>query len=121
MTAKAFNFQFQGFAWYDVVAGDKSSDGKQVLGYRKAIYDALKEIKHPNPSQCWAMICAYGREELGLPPKVATVKPAHEKAIKALTTAYKILSGIEQPTESEVEAGYLAAKALAQLGVEEIK
>lgn len=116
--AKGFIFQFPHTKWYDVVEGDKSSDGKAVLGYRKVIYDALKEIKHPNPSQVWAMICAYGREELGLPPKPKTTKPASVKLVKALQTALKIVQGMESPSEAETDVGLDLIRSLAKLGVD---
>jgi hypothetical protein len=116
--AKGFNFQFPSIAWFDVQNGDQSSDGKAVLGYKKSIYDALKEIKHSNPSKVWADICAYGREELGLQPKPKAVKPASVKLVKALQTALKIVQGMESPSEAETDVGLDLIRSLAKLGVD---
>lgn len=107
-----------GFAWFDVTNGDKSSDGKQVLEYKKSIYDALKEIKHPNPSQAWVKICDYAREELGLPPKGKVTKPASEKLVQALKTALKIAQEHPSPSEAEVNAALSIQRILATLGVD---
>jgi hypothetical protein len=107
-----------GDAWFDVLVHDKSSTGKQVLGYRKSIYDALKEMKHSNPSKVWADICAYGREELGLPPKAKVVKPASEKLIKALETALKIAVEHPSPSEAEVNAVLTIQRLLGTLGAD---
>lgn len=108
----------QGDAWFDVLVHDKSSTGKQVLGYRKSIYDALKEMKHSNPSKVWADICAYGREELGLPPKAKVVKPASEKLVKALETALKIAVEHPSPSEAEVNAVLTIQRLLGTLGAD---
>lgn len=107
-----------GFAWFDVANGDQSSDGKQVLEYKKSIYDALKAINHVNPSQVWSVICAYGREELDLPPKAKVTKPASEKLIKALKTALKIAQEHPSPSEAEVEAALDIQRTLAKLGAD---
>lgn len=117
-TAKAFIFQFPSIAWYDVQNGDQSSDGKAVLGYKKTIIDGLKEMKHSNPYKVWADICAYGREELGLPPKAKETKPASEKLVKALQTALKIVQGMESPSEAETDVGLDLIRSLAKLGVD---
>jgi hypothetical protein len=108
----------QGDAWFDVLVNDKSSTGKVVLGYRKSIYDALKEMKHSNPSKVWADICAYGREELGLPPKAKVVKPASEKLITALKTALKVAQEHPSPSEAEVNAAISIQRILATLGAD---
>lgn len=113
-----YNKLTAGFAWFDVENGDKSSDGKQVLEYKKSIFDALKEFKHPNPSQAWVKICDYAREELGLPPKTKNRKPASEKLIQALKTALKIAQEHPSPSEAETQVALNIQRDLALLGVD---
>ena len=56
--------------WYLVEHNDKGEDAKQVHAEKKALFKALNEAEHTNPSTVWARVRKYAQEHIeGTPEK----------------------------------------------------
>lgn len=128
--AQALNQLFS-FDWFEIEASDSTEAAKPVHAEKKALYAALKEAEHSNPSTVWARIRKYGREERhGAPVQGEgaeagegegagnTARDAVTRNVEELIALYKFNKRQESLPAKVTEAQRHIASALMELGVD---
>lgn len=117
------------FAWYLVEHNDKGEDAKQVHAEKKALFKALNEAEHTNPSTVWARVRKYAQEHMeGKPEKTegstdTSVGARHNRSlnlrlIEELSTLFKACKNAESLSDREQDAQTYITSALIALGVD---
>jgi cobalamin biosynthesis Mg chelatase CobN len=118
------------FAWYLVEHNDKGEDAKQVHAEKKALFKALNEAEHTNPSTVWARVRKYAQEHIeGKPEKTegdaegSSVGARHNRSlnlrlIEELSTLFKACKNAESLSDREQDAQTYITSALISLGVD---
>ena len=115
--------------WYLVEHNDKGDDAKQVHVEKKALFKALNEAEHTNPSTVWARVRKYAQEHIeGVPEKTegstdSSVGARHNRAlnlrlIEELSTLFKACKNAESLSDREQDAQTYITSALIALGVD---
>ena len=115
--------------WYLVEHNDKGEDAKQVHAEKKALFKALNEAEHTNPSTVWARVRKYAQEHIeGVPEKTegstdASVGARHNRSlnlrlIEELSTLFKACKNAESLSDREQDAQTYITSALIALGVD---
>lgn len=97
----------------------KSPEGKLLKTEKKALYDALKEANHSNPSKVWADVMKYAREAAGIvePEKeTGEARDLNVRNVEELLKLYK--ANAKDETGSMDEVNIHIGRALAELGVD---
>ena len=114
--------------WYLVEHNDKGEDAKQVHAEKKALFKALNEAEHTNPSTVWARVRKYAQEHIeGTPEKTegstdTSVGARHNRSlnlrlIEELSTLFKACKNAESLSDREQDAQTYITSALIALGV----
>ena len=114
--------------WYLVEHNDKGEDAKQVHAEKKALFKALNEAEHTNPSTVWARVRKYAQEHIeGVPEKIEgetdTSVGARQnrslnlRLIEELSTLYKACKNAESLSDTERQAHTHITSALLALNV----
>jgi len=117
------------FAWYLVEHNDKGEDAKQVHAEKKALFKALNEAEHTNPSTVWARVRKYAQEHIeGKQEKPegstdTSVGARHNRSlnlrlIEELSTLFKACKNAESLSDREQDAQTYITSALIALGVD---
>jgi hypothetical protein len=115
--------------WYLVEHNDKGEDAKQVHAEKKALFKALNEAEHTNPSTVWARVRKYAQEHIeGTPEKTegstdTSVGARHNRSlnlrlIEELSTLFKACKNAESLSDREQDAQTYITSALISLGVD---
>jgi hypothetical protein len=115
--------------WYLVEHNDKGEDAKQVHAEKKALFKALNEAEHTNPSTVWARVRKYAQEHIeGTPEKTegstdTSVGARHNRSlnlrlIEELSTLFKACKNAESLSDREQDAQTYITSALIALGVD---
>ena len=115
--------------WYLVEHNDKGEDAKQVPAEKKALFKALNEAEHTNPSTVWARVRKYAQEHIeGKPEKTegstdTSVGARHNRSlnlrlIEELSTLFKACKNAESLSDREQDAQTYITSALIALGVD---
>lgn len=115
--------------WYLVEHNDKGDDAKQVHAEKKALFKALNEAEHTNPSTVWARVRKYAQEHIeGTPEKTegstdTSVGARHNRSlnlrlIEELSTLFKACKNAESLSDREQDAQTYITSALISLGVD---
>ena len=115
--------------WYLVEHNDKGEDAKQVHAEKKALFKALNEAEHTNPSTVWARVRKYAQEHIeGVPEKTegstdSSVGARHNRSlnlrlIEELSTLFKACKNAESLSDREQDAQTYITSALIALGVD---
>ena len=115
--------------WYLVEHNDKGEDAKQVHAEKKALFKALNEAEHTNPSTVWARVRKYAQEHIeGKPEKTegstdSSVGARHNRSlnlrlIEELSTLFKACKNAESLSDREQDAQTYITSALIALGVD---
>jgi len=115
--------------WYLVEHNDKGEDAKQVHAEKKALFKALNEAEHTNPSTVWARVRKYAQEHIeGKPEKTegstdTSVGARHNRSlnlrlIEELSTLFKACKNAESLSDREQDAQTYITSALIALGVD---
>lgn len=116
--------------WYLVEHNDKGEDAKQVHAEKKALFKALNEAEHTNPSTVWARVRKYAQEHIeGKPEKTegeaegSSVGARHNRSlnlrlIEELSTLFKACKNAESLSDREQDAQTYITSALISLGVD---
>jgi hypothetical protein len=115
--------------WYLVEHNDKGEDAKQVHAEKKALFKALNEAEHTNPSTVWARVRKYAQEHIeGTPEKTegstdSSVGARHNRSlnlrlIEELSTLFKACKNAESLSDREQDAQTYITSALIALGVD---
>jgi len=115
--------------WYLVEHNDKGEDAKQVHAEKKALFKALNEAEHTNPSTVWARVRKYAQEHIeGTPEKTegstdSSVGARQNRSlnlrlIEELSTLYKACKNAESLSDREQDAQTYITSALIALGVD---
>ena len=115
--------------WYLVEHNDKGEDAKQVHAEKKALFKALNEAEHTNPSTVWARVRKYAQEHIeGVPEKTegstdTSVGARHNRSlnlrlIEELSTLFKACKNAESLSDREQDAQTYITSALIALGVD---
>lgn len=115
--------------WYLVEHNDKGDDAKQVHAEKKALFKALNEAEHTNPSTVWARVRKYAQEHIeGTPEKTegstdSSVGARHNRSlnlrlIEELSTLFKACKNAESLSDREQDAQTYITSALIALGVD---
>ncbi len=115
--------------WYLVEHNDKGEDAKQVHAEKKALFKALNEAEHTNPSTVWARVRKYAQEHVeGVPEKTegltdTSVGARHNRSlnlrlIEELSTLFKACKNAESLSDREQDAQTYITSALISLGVD---
>ena len=115
--------------WYLVEHNDKGEDAKQVHAEKKALFKALNEAEHTNPSTVWARVRKYAQEHVeGVPEKTegstdTSVGARHNRSlnlrlIEELSTLFKACKNAESLSDREQDAQTYITSALIALGVD---
>lgn len=115
--------------WYLVEHNDKGEDAKQVHTEKKALFKALNEAEHTNPSTVWARVRKYAQEHIeGTPEKTegstdSSVGARHNRSlnlrlIEELSTLFKACKNAESLSDREQDAQTYITSALIALGVD---
>jgi hypothetical protein len=115
--------------WYLVEHNDKGDDAKQVHVEKKALFKALNEAEHTNPSTVWARVRKYAQEHIeGVPEKTegstdSSVGARHNRSlnlrlIEELSTLFKACKNAENLSDREQDAQTYITSALIALGVD---
>lgn len=115
--------------WYLVEHNDKGEDAKQVHAEKKALFKALNEAEHTNPSTVWARVRKYAQEHIeGVPEKTegstdTSVGARHNRSlnlrlIEELSTLFKACKNAESLSDREQDAQTYITSALISLGVD---
>jgi hypothetical protein len=115
--------------WYLVEHNDKGDDAKQVHAEKKALFKALNEAEHTNPSTVWARVRKYAQEHIeGKPEKTegstdTSVGARHNRSlnlrlIEELSTLFKACKNAESLSDREQDAQTYITSALIALGVD---
>ena len=117
------------FAWYLVEHNDKGEDAKQVHAEKKALFKALNEAEHTNPSTVWARVRKYaqeyieGKQEKPEGETDSSVGARHNRSlnlrlIEELSTLFKACKNAESLSDREQDAQTYITSALIALGVD---
>ena len=120
------------FAWYLVEHNEKGEDAKLVHAEKKALFKALNEAEHTNPSTVWARVRKYAQEyaEPKDPADVQAKDDADSKVgarhnrslnlrlIEELSTLFKACKNAESLSDREQDAQTYITSALIALGVD---
>ena len=115
--------------WYLVEHNDKGEDAKQVHAEKKALFKALNEAEHTNPSTVWARVRKYAQEHIeGKPEKTegstdTSVGARHNRSLnlrllEELSTLFKACKNAESLSDREQDAQTYITSALIALGVD---
>jgi hypothetical protein len=115
--------------WYLIEHNDKGEDAKQVHAEKKALFKALNEAEHTNPSTVWARVRKYAQEHIeGKPEKTegstdTSVGARHNRSlnlrlIEELSTLFKACKNAESLSDREQDAQTYITSALIALGVD---
>ena len=115
--------------WYLVEHNDKGEDAKQVHAEKKALFKALNEAEHTNPSTVWARVRKYAQEHIeGTPEKIegstdSSVGARQNRSlnlrlIEELSTLFKACKNAESLSDREQDAQTYITSALIALGVD---
>ena len=115
--------------WYLVEHNDKGEDAKQVHAEKKALFKALNEAEHTNPSTVWARVRKYAQEHIeGKPEQTegstdSSVGARHNRSlnlrlIEELSTLFKACKNAESLSDREQDAQTYITSALIALGVD---
>jgi hypothetical protein len=115
--------------WYLVEHNDKGEDAKQVHAEKKALFKALNEAEHTNPSTVWARVRKYAQEHIeGTPEKTegstdTSVGARHNRSlnlrlIEELSALFKACKNAESLSDREQDAQTYITSALISLGVD---
>ena len=115
--------------WYLVEHNDKGEDAKQVHAEKKALFKALNEAEHTNPSTVWARVRKYAQEHIeGTPEKTegstdASVGARQNRSltlrlVEELTTLYKATKNADSLSDKERQAQTHITSALIAMGVD---
>jgi hypothetical protein len=115
--------------WYLVEHNDKGEDAKQVHAEKKALFKALNEAEHTNPSTVWARVRKYAQEHIeGKPEKTegstdTSVGARHNRSlnlrlIEELSNLFKACKNAESLSDREQDAQTYITSALIALGVD---
>ena len=115
--------------WYLVEHNDKGEDAKQVHAEKKALFKALNEAEHTNPSTVWARVRKYAQEHIeGTPEKTegstdTSVGARHNRSlnlrlIEELSMLFKACKNAESLSDREQDAQTYITSALISLGVD---
>jgi len=115
--------------WYLVEHNDKGEDAKQVHAEKKALFKALNEAEHTNPSTVWARVRKYAQEHIeGTPEKTegstdASVGARQNRSltlrlVEELTTLYKATKNADSLSDKERDCQTHIASALMAMGID---
>ena len=116
--------------WYLVEHNDKGEDAKQVHAEKKALFKALNEAEHTNPSTVWARVRKYAQEHIEGKPETkegeaegSSVGARHNRSlnlrlIEELSTLFKACKNAESLSDREQDAQTYITSALIALGVD---
>ena len=115
--------------WYLVEHNDKGEDAKQVHAEKKALFKALNEAEHTNPSTVWARVRKYAQEYIeGTPEKTegstdASVGARQNRSltlrlVEELTTLYKATKNADSLSDKERDCQTHIASALTAMGID---
>jgi len=115
--------------WYLVEHNDKGDDAKQVHAEKKALFKALNEAEHTNPSTVWARVRKYAQEHIeGTPEKTegstdASVGARQNRSltlrlVEELSTLYKATKNADSLSDKERDCQTHIASALIAMGVD---
>ena len=115
--------------WYLVEHNDKGEDAKQVHAEKKALFKALNEAEHTNPSTVWARVRKYAQEHIeGVPEKTegstdASVGARQNRSltlrlVEELTTLYKATKNADSLSDKERDCQTHIASALMAMGID---
>jgi len=115
--------------WYLVEHNDKGDDAKQVHAEKKALFKALNEAEHTNPSTVWARVRKYAQEHMEGKPEVkegetdAPVGARQNRSltlrlVEELTTLYKATKNADSLSDKERDCQTHIASALTAMGID---
>jgi hypothetical protein len=115
--------------WYLVEHNDKGEDAKQVHAEKKALFKALNEAEHTNPSTVWARVRKYAQEHIeGTPEKTegstdSSVGARQNRSlnlrlIEELSTLFKACKNADSLSDKDRNAHTHITSALLALGVD---
>jgi hypothetical protein len=115
--------------WYLVEHNDKGEDAKQVHAEKKALFKALNEAEHTNPSTVWARVRKYAQEHIeGTPEKTegstdSSVGARQNRSltlrlVEELTTLYKATKNADSLSDKERDCQTHIASALTAMGID---
>jgi hypothetical protein len=115
--------------WYLVEHNDKGEDAKQVHAEKKALFKALNEAEHTNPSTVWARVRKYAQEHIeGKPEQTegstdASVGARQNRSltlrlVEELSTLYKATKNADSLSDKERDCQTHIASALIAMGVD---
>ena len=115
--------------WYLVEHHDKGEDAKQVHAEKKALFKALNEAEHTNPSTVWARVRKYAQEHMEGKPETkegetdSTVGARQNRSltlrlVEELTTLFKATKNADSLSDKERDCQTHIASALIAMGVD---
>lgn len=115
--------------WYLVEHNDKGEDAKQVHAEKKALFKALNEAEHTNPSTVWARVRKYAQEHIEGKPEQAegstdsSVGARQNRSltlrlVEELTTLFKATKNADSLNDKERDCQTYIASALIAMGVD---
>ena len=118
--------------WYLVEHNDKGEDAKQVHAEKKALFKALNEAEHTNPSTVWARVRKYAQEykEPKTPDADGVIAPTDApvgarqnrsltlRLVEELTTLYKACKNADSLSDKERQAHTHITSALIAMGID---
>jgi hypothetical protein len=120
------------FAWYLVEHNDKGEDAKLVHAEKKALFKALNEAEHTNPSTVWARVRKYAQEHMEpkkpdadgvIAPTDAPVGARQNRSltlrlVEELSTLYKATKNADSLSDKERDCQTHITSALIAMGVD---
>ena len=116
--------------WYLVEHNDKGEDAKQVHAEKKALFKALNEAEHTNPSTVWARVRKYAQEHIEGKPETkegeaegSSVGARQNRSltlrlVEELTTLYKATKNADSLSDKERDCQTHIASALTAMGID---
>ena len=115
--------------WYLVEHNDKGEDAKQVHTEKKALFKALNEAEHTNPSTVWARVRKYAQEHMEGKPETkegetdSTVGARQNRSltlrlVEELTTLFKATKNADSLSDKERDCQTHIASAVIAMGVD---
>lgn len=116
--------------WYLVEHNDKGEDAKQVHAEKKALFKALNEAEHTNPSTVWARVRKYAQEHIEGKPETkegetegSSVGARQNRSltlrlVEELTTLFKATKNADSLSDKERDCQTHIASALIAMGVD---